>query len=166
MKMSVVLFRVDERLIHGQVAVGWGSQLHPDRIIVVDDELAASDWEQELYCLGLPADIAASFVGTEEARGRLDEWEQGAARIFVLVRDLPNMLLLARGGVLHGRSINIGGIHHAPGRREVLPYVFLSDADAAVLRELAAEGADVSARDLPGARRVDLAQLLEGTSRK
>jgi PTS system mannose-specific IIB component/fructoselysine and glucoselysine-specific PTS system IIB component len=44
--MSIVLFRVDERLIHGQVVVGWGAELHPDRIIVVDDEIAHSQWEQ------------------------------------------------------------------------------------------------------------------------
>ena len=52
--MTVVLYRIDERLIHGQVVIGWGTQLHPDSYLVVDDALAASDWEQELYVLGLP----------------------------------------------------------------------------------------------------------------
>ena len=47
--MPIVLFRVDERLIHGQVVVGWGSKLRPDRFLVVDAALATSEWEQELY---------------------------------------------------------------------------------------------------------------------
>ena len=160
--MSVVLFRVDERLIHGQVVVGWGSQLHPQRIIVVDDELARSDWEQELYCLGLPSEVTTQFVTVQEARAQLPAWRTDPPREIVLTRDVGTMCQLARGGLLRGAEVNIGGIHHAPGRREVLPYVFLSDKDEQALRELAREGAEVSARDLPGTRRVELRQLLAG----
>lgn len=160
--MSIVLFRVDERLIHGQVVVGWGAELHPERIVVIDDELAQSAWEQELYCLGLPPDIEAAFTSVAEARTRLPEWRDTDQRSMLLTRDVTTMLRIARGGLLRGAAINIGGIHHAPGRREVLPYVYLSDTETRALRELQAEGADVSARDLPGTRRVGLEQLLRG----
>jgi len=162
--MSIALLRVDERLIHGQVVVGWGGHLHPDRIVVVDDDLADSDWEQELYILGLPPEVAAEFASVTEGRERLDAWRASTDTIFVLTRNIETMLNLARGGVLRGAEINIGGIHHSAGRREALPYVFLSEAESASLRALAAEGADVSARDLPGTRRIALAQLLNGGS--
>jgi mannose/fructose/N-acetylgalactosamine-specific phosphotransferase system component IIB len=66
--MPVVLYRVDERLIHGQVVVGWGARLSPDRIVVVDDDIAASDWEQELYMLGLPPQIEGRFEDVATAR--------------------------------------------------------------------------------------------------
>ena len=46
--VPIVLFRVDERLIHGQVVIGWGHELRPERYVVVDDDLAESPWEQEL----------------------------------------------------------------------------------------------------------------------
>jgi mannose/fructose/N-acetylgalactosamine-specific phosphotransferase system component IIB len=162
--MSVVLFRIDERLIHGQVVVGWGAQTRPDRIVVVDDALAASQWEQELYCLGLPATIAAEFTSTRDARRNLGAWLDAGERVVVLTRDAATMLELGRGGLLAGREVNVGGLHHAPGRREVLSYVFLSRDEAAALRELAAEGAHVSARDLPGARKVPLSDLLREES--
>jgi mannose/fructose/N-acetylgalactosamine-specific phosphotransferase system component IIB len=162
--MPIVLHRVDERLIHGQVVVGWGSQLHPGRIVVVDDDIAASEWEQELYCLGLPPDVAPEFVSVEQARARLESWRDGGERVIVLTRDVSTMSALARGGLLRGADINIGGIHHAPGRRQVLPYVYLSATEEGALRELAADGADVSARDLPGTRRVSLDQLLQGSA--
>jgi mannose/fructose/N-acetylgalactosamine-specific phosphotransferase system component IIB len=160
MTMSVVLFRIDERLIHGQVVVGWGGELHPDHIVVIDDALAASEWEQELYCLGLPPEVTAEFVGLDTARALLDEWQRGGRRVVVLVRDATTMLGLASGGLMQGTEVNVGGIHHAPGRREVLPYLFLSPEESASLRELAEEGVDVSARDLPGTRRVPLSQLV------
>lgn len=159
--MSVVLLRVDERLIHGQVVVGWGSHLNPDRIVVIDDEIAGSEWEQELYRLGLPADTDAEFRTVAEARASLDAWRGGSDRLFLLVRDVRTMLRLGRGGALNGAEINLGGIHHAPERREVLPYLFLSDTEESALRELAATGAEISARDLPAARRVPLSQLLQ-----
>ena len=159
--MSVVLFRVDERLIHGQVIVGWGSQLHPDRIVVIDDDLAGSAWEQELYQVGLPPGLASDFMTVEKARAALPAWQHSPERVMILTRDVANMLRVARGGLLRGSDVNIGGIHHAPGRRQVLPYVFLSPTEEAELRELASEGVRVSARDLPNARTVAMAQLLE-----
>lgn len=159
--MPIVLHRIDERLIHGQVVVGWGGQLHPDRIVVVDDDLAASTWEQELYCLGLPPEIAAEFASVADARDRVSTWRIGRERVFVLTRDAATMASLGRNGLLSGQEINVGGLHHSPGRRQALPYVYLSDREEAALKELAAGGAEVTARDLPTTRPVELDQLLQ-----
>lgn len=158
--MSVLLYRVDERLIHGQVVIGWGTQLRVDRYVVVDDELAGSEWEQELYRLGLPEGVSAEFVTAEDARRRLGAWQGSEGRIVLLTRDVRTMLALARGGTLRGQRVNLGGIHHGPGRVEVLPYLYLDDADRERLRRLAAEGVTVTARDLPGSPEVSLDQLL------
>jgi mannose/fructose/N-acetylgalactosamine-specific phosphotransferase system component IIB len=158
--MSIVLFRVDERLIHGQVVVGW-AQLRADQIIVVDDALAESSWEQELYTLGLPAEVEARFVTMSNARDQLVEWRASAHRIILLTRDIRTMHALAQGGGLRGAEINIGGIHHAVGRRQVLPYVYLSADEIEAVTELAHEGVAIGARDLPASRRVDLNELLQ-----
>lgn len=160
--MPILLYRVDERLIHGQVVVGWGSQLRPDRYLVVDGELAASDWERELYVLGLPAGVTAEFVTVDDARERLVEWRASSDRSILLTRDVETMLDLARGGLLSGERVNLGGIHHGPERSRALPYLHLDDADRDRLRRLQAEGVEVSARDLPGSARVELSSLLKG----
>jgi mannose/fructose/N-acetylgalactosamine-specific phosphotransferase system component IIB len=60
------------------------------------------------------------------------------------------MLDLARGGLLRGRRVNLGGIHHSPGRRKVLPYLFLDAEDEERITALLADGVEVTARDLPG----------------
>jgi mannose/fructose/N-acetylgalactosamine-specific phosphotransferase system component IIB len=158
--MPIVLYRVDERLIHGQVVVGWGNQLHPDRYVVVDDDLAGSVWEQELYALALPPDTEATFTTLAEARRLLPEWRGMQARIILLTRNVPNMRRLADDGALRGEQVNLGGIHYADGRRAYLPYLYLNDAEITDLQGLVAEGAIVSARDLPGGRKVDADQLL------
>jgi mannose/fructose/N-acetylgalactosamine-specific phosphotransferase system component IIB len=160
--MPIVLLRVDERLIHGQVVVGWGGPLHADRIVVVDDDIAASPWEQELYCLGVPPEMEAIFASVADARPQLEEWRSGGRRVIVLVRDIGTALRLAEGGTLTGDEVNLGGIHHAEGRERVLPYLHLSDGDRDTLRQIASAGAQVSARDLPAGRRVPLEELLDG----
>ncbi|HET8654906.1 MAG TPA: PTS sugar transporter subunit IIB [Longimicrobiaceae bacterium] len=158
--MPIVLLRIDERLIHGQVVVGWGERLHMDRIVVVDDELAASAWEQELYCLGVPPTVDASFVGVDEARHALPSWRTDPRRIVVLLRDAQTLARLSEDNLLEGMEVNLGGIHSAPGRVRVLPYLFLSDADRSALNAVAASGATIAARDLPASRAVPLGDLL------
>jgi mannose/fructose/N-acetylgalactosamine-specific phosphotransferase system component IIB len=157
--MPIVLFRVDERLIHGQVVVGWGGPLHADRIVVVDDAIADSPWEQELYCLGVPPEIEAQFVSVATARDGFATWRANPRRTIVLVRDVATARALADGGALRGEELNLGGIHHAEGRERVLPYLHLTQDERHTLRAMAAAGLDVSARDLPGSRRVSVDEL-------
>jgi mannose/fructose/N-acetylgalactosamine-specific phosphotransferase system component IIB len=159
--VPIVLFRVDERLIHGQVVVAWGERLHMDRIIVIDDELSASIWEQELYCLGVPPTMEPVFTTVRDARRDLPVWNKDPRRLVVLVRDLATLARMAEDGQLRNQSINLGGIHSAPGRERVLPYLYLSPDDRVALREIAESGAVVEARDLPGSRAIPLEDLLD-----
>jgi len=149
--LAILLYRVDERLIHGQVTVGWGNRLHPQRYVVVDDEVAGSPWEQEIHALGVPHDCASEFVTVTEARERLEGWKGGPERVVLLTRDVDHMLRLAAGGRMRGEAVNLGGVHHRPGREEVLPYLYLDAADRLRIRALIDEGVSVSAQDLPGA---------------
>ena len=153
--MPIVLLRIDERLIHGQVVIGWANQLRPDRYVVVDDDLAKSRWEQDLYRLGAGG-VEADFVPSAEAPSRLAEWRGAPERTILLTRDVGTMRRLAEGGALAGEAVVVGGVHHGPGRKEALTYVHLTEQEMQDLESLAAGGIDVSARDLPDAPRVDL----------
>jgi PTS system mannose-specific IIB component/fructoselysine and glucoselysine-specific PTS system IIB component len=159
--MPILLCRVDDRLIHGQVVVGWGSKLAIDFIAVVDDELAASEWEQDLYRAGVPEDIEARFVGADAAADLIAEWDESPERGFVLTRDIETMVRLAERDALDRFEVNLGGLHDAQGRRRVLPYLFLSEDDRAALESLRRTGVRVSAQDVPSARKIGLDELLE-----
>ncbi|MDP2959384.1 MAG: PTS sugar transporter subunit IIB [Longimicrobiales bacterium] len=159
--MPIVLLRVDERLIHGQVVLGWGSHLRPDRYVVVDDDLASSDWEQELYRIGAGSSEVL-FCSVEEARGRLPEWREAPPRSILLARDVATVRRLADGGLLSGVTINLGGLHHGPGRRELLSYLHLSDEEVQILASLEDEGVEVWAQDLPDAPKVSSRSLRGG----
>ncbi len=146
--MSVVLFRVDERLIHGQVVVGWARRLAPERVIVVSDELAREPLEQSIYRSALTEGLAADFWREDEAAERLPAVMESAERAFVLTEDLAVMWRLAVAGVPIA-EVNVGGMHAAEGRRRVLPYLCLDAEDEARIHDLEAAGVRVVAQDVP-----------------
>lgn len=153
--MSIALYRIDDRLIHGQVVVGWGKRLNVGFIVLVDDAVRATAGEQELYRMGVPPDIELVFASSAEAAARLPEWDRDPRVGILLVGDIDTIARLASNS--HRlRRINVGGLHHRPGRSERLRYVYLSDAEAAQLRALAAAGLEVTAQDVPTAQPVPL----------
>jgi len=156
--MSIALYRVDDRLIHGQVVVGWGQPLDASFIVLVDDTVRASDWEQDLYRMGVPPHIEVIFASVDEALRRLPEWEAERRVGILLTGDLDTMAALARGSNRVGK-VNVGGIHHRQGRSERLRYVYLTDAEAATLRAIAARGVEVTAQDVPTARAVPVGEF-------
>lgn len=157
--MTLLLSRVDDRLIHGQVVIGWGGPLRIDLVVLADNQVAAQAWEQEIYRMALPAGMSAEFATIEEAVARLDEWSSGPARVILLTGDIATMATLARAHPDLITQINLGGIHHGPGRTEHLRYVYLDPQELGQLQALAAEGTGISAQDLPGTRPVPLEEL-------
>jgi mannose/fructose/N-acetylgalactosamine-specific phosphotransferase system component IIB len=158
--MGLDLFRIDERLLHGQVIVGWGMRLGIRRFVVVDDELATSEWEQELYASGLPETMSVEFLSVEDAIARFTGPEERSEREVVLTRSTAAMRALAEAGVLEGRRVNVGGLHSSASRSRALRYVHLTDAEADDLRTIARHARRVAARDLPESREVGLEELL------
>lgn len=159
--MPIVLFRVDERLLHGQVLVGWGARLGIRLWAVVDDEIAKSDWEQELYAAGLSEDAGAVFLSVDGARDRIEELEARRERSAVLTRDTASMRRLAEAGLLDGRGVNVGGLHAGPERRRAVEYAHLGAGEVEDLVAIREVGATVTARDLPTSSPLSLEELLD-----
>jgi mannose/fructose/N-acetylgalactosamine-specific phosphotransferase system component IIB len=157
--VAIVLCRIDDRLIHGQVVIGWGRALSIDLIVLVDDLVAASDWEQELYRMAVSPEIEVRFLTVAQAANQMGDLKSNGRRGLVLTGDLETMvaLRLASPDVVH--EINLGGIHHRPGRRERLPFLYLTDQELRSLQDLEAGGAVITAQDLPTTPRVALRNL-------
>jgi PTS system mannose-specific IIB component/fructoselysine and glucoselysine-specific PTS system IIB component len=156
------LHRIDDRLIHGQVVVGWGQPLDVAFILLVDDEVATSEWEQELYRMGVPPEMEVHFLNVRDALAQLPRYEEDPRHGILLTGDIETMRRLADGGGI--TSVNLGGIHHRAGRTQRLRYVFLSTDEENALRELANRGVSISAQDVPGARPIPLDDLLAGVA--
>jgi len=157
--MSITLVRLDDRLIHGQVVVGWGNALEADEILLVDDHVAEAQWEQDLYRFGVPPRIDVEFSSVSDAPAELAEVARSDKRVIVVIGDVDTLVRVCKtSGVV--RRVNVGGLHEREGRKQRLPYVFLSDSESEDLRMLAAEGVEVTARDVPSAKAVPLSDII------
>ena len=162
--MGIQLYRIDDRLIHGQVVVGWGQPLNIRFLVLVDDLVASSDWEKDLYRMAVPPEMDIYFADVEGAI-RDHARYAGDPRPGVLITgDIASMLRLVKGVKAIG-SVNLGGIHYRAGRDEKLRYVFLTPDEEVQLRALEASGVEVIAQDVPSARARTLAEVLEGDSK-
>jgi PTS system mannose-specific IIB component/fructoselysine and glucoselysine-specific PTS system IIB component len=130
-----------------------------ERIILVDDQVAGSTWEQDLYRMAVPLEMQLAFASVAQGGPLLAEWHAAPMRTLLLTGDIPTMATLqaADGAVVH--NVNLGGLHHRPGRRQRLPYVYLTDDEYANLRRIEAGGAVVTAQDVPTAVRTPLKGL-------
>src|SRR5665213_3707466 len=160
--MPVALYRIDDRLIHGQVVVGWGQPLNLGFIVLIDDVVADSEWEQELYRLGVPPNMEVYFVSTSDAAREMNKYTEDRRTGMILTGSVETMLTLARTAVRPVTAVNVGGIHHREDRTQKLRYVFLNESEEQGLRELAKLGVVVTAQDVPSATAHSLDSLLRG----
>jgi len=155
--MSWALHRIDDRLIHGQVLVAWGARLNPARIWVVDDGVAASDWERELFREAAPG-IEVRVAGVAEAALAHAAEAAAAGAAFLLVRDLGTARRLAEAGAAV-EEWNVGGLHYAPGKEKVNDYVYLDARDREDARVLLHAGGRLVVQDVPASRAQPLVTL-------
>ena len=161
--MGIQLYRIDDRLIHGQVVVGWGQPHNIRFLVLVDDLVASSDWEKELYRMAVPPEMEIYFADVESAVRDHARYASDPRPGILITGDIASMLRLVKGVKAIG-SVNLGGIHHRAGRAEKVRYVFLTPDEEDQLRALEASGVEVTAQDVPSARARPLSEVLEGDS--
>ena len=143
------------------MVVGWGQPLELRFLVLVDDEVAASEWEQELYRMGVPPDMRVEFVSVARAVERYPVFAADPKPGMLLTGDIDTMARLC-AAIPALRRVNLGGVHHRAGRAQKLRYIFLTSAEEAELRALASSGVEISAQDVPAARVIPLQSVLDG----
>jgi mannose/fructose/N-acetylgalactosamine-specific phosphotransferase system component IIB len=162
--MGIDLYRIDDRLIHGQVVVGWGQPLNARFLVLVDDIVAASDWEKDLYRMAVPPEMEIYFADVATAIKEHARYASDPRPGILISGDIDSMLRLVKGVKAIG-SVNLGGIHHRAGRAEKLRYIFLTPSEEKQLRELESAGVEVTAQDVPSAHIIPLSDVLEGAAK-
>jgi len=159
--MPFVLVRVDDRMIHGQVVVGWASVLHPDRIILCHDEIAQNEWEKELYESSfIDSGIKINVFSTNELLNYLRSEAFQKERVVLLVESPKDAWKLLGQGVPI-TTLNIGGLHYRANKKELNHYIYVDEEDIQALSKIARRGVRIEGQDVPTARKVDVMSLLE-----
>ena len=143
------LVRVDDRLIHGQVIAVWCKHQRFDRIVIVDDDVAADPFMQEVLGLAAPPDLQVEVLAVAEAIQALGPGTPSPETTMVLLKT-PQVAKRLYDGGLRFDALNVGGIGSAPGRRSVFKNISMSDEEVAVLAALQDSGVDITLLTVPG----------------
>ncbi len=157
--MSVVLVRIDDRLVHGQIVEGWVKHLKPTQVIVVSDFLVDNSARRMVMELALPSQVRLEVFNVAQMAERGD-LSQGSAGAEIILFASPADVLRAVNQGLQLTNLNLGGMHHFNGDRKLTTNISLTQGDVNDLKRLLALGSAVEIRALPQDKGVVLTELL------
>jgi len=158
--MSTVFYRLDERLVHGQVVAGWANALGLDGIILANDKVANNPWERELYLACFPPEVKGLILTVQETARSLLDGTLKKQKIMLVVNSPADILKMKDTGVKI-EELNVGGMYQKPGSIQILPYLYLSLQEIADLKKLIDRNVKCVCLDVPLGEKKDLRELLE-----
>ena len=156
----IILYRVDDRLVHGQVVEGWVPHLRAEELAVVSDEIAGDEMRRAIMRFATPEGVDLKLMTVAEAAAYLPEAEKSGRKVLLLLPGLAEALTLSQKG-LKIPSLNIGGMHYSAGKNlSIGKAIFLNDEDCAALKALSAAGIKIEGRGVPSDRPLDLMEAI------
>ena len=156
---NIVLSRIDERLIHGQVGVQWVGFAGANLVLVANDEVAEDEMQQNLMEMVLADGIDVRFWPLQKV---IDNIHRAADRqkILLVCRSPSDFLKLVEGGV-PVKKINVGNMHFAEGKQQIHKTVSVDSQDAAAFKRLQQLGVECHIQGVPTEESTDLFYLLK-----
>jgi mannose/fructose/N-acetylgalactosamine-specific phosphotransferase system component IIB len=146
--MSLVLARIDCRLIHGQVVETWVPHVKANLLIVANDDLAANPVLRSVMELAVPVGIRVRFCRLDELVAAIGEADRAGDRSILLLSNASDAVKARRDGVSFN-LLNIGNLHFAEGKVQISPSVFFAPEDFEALRWLRSHGVSVCVKGTP-----------------
>jgi len=144
---NILLTRIDNRLIHGQVATQWTSSIGANLLLVANDEVSTNQVRQGLMDMAAPSGVATRYFSIQKT---IDIISKAADRqkIFIICETPEDVLRLVEGGVPI-KKVNIGNMHMAEGKRQVATTVAVDDKDVAAFKKLRELGVELYIQRVP-----------------
>lgn len=133
--MAIVHVRIDDRLIHGQVATMWTNNLSVTRIMVVDDEAAVDDVLKMSLKLACPNNVALSVLPVNKAAERINAGAYEGQRVFLIIKSPDTLIRLVESHVKIDQ-VNVGNLTYSEGKTKIANTVAVTQEEVAGFRKL------------------------------
>jgi mannose/fructose/N-acetylgalactosamine-specific phosphotransferase system component IIB len=153
----ITIARIDERLIHGQVAYAWSVAYKSEGIMVIDNEVAKDIFQVSLLQMACPKGVKCIICDEEKAAELLKKYEK--RKLFVVVKHPSALLSICEKGI-ELKEINVGGLYYKEGRRQLSKTVYVDAEMESVFRKLSEMGIKLENRTTPTDTKEDLMELL------
>ncbi len=155
---NILLTRIDNRLIHGQVGVTWVNHLGANLIVVANDKVSGDEVQQSLMDMVLPDVIQTRYFSLEKT---IDVIHKASPRqkIFLVVKDVQDALALKEGGVPID-NLNIGNMHYEEGKKQISSTVSVDEQDIKDFKRLGELGVNLDLRRVPTEKGQNILDLI------
>lgn len=157
--MDVRLVRIDDRLIHGQVATVWAKETGIERIIVVSDTVAKDELQKFLLIQAAPPGVKANVVPVDKMFEVFYNVLFINTKVMLLFTCPQDIERLVQAGT-HIQSVNIGGMRFSPGKRMLTNVISLDEDDVRSFQYLYGKGIELEVRQVPADRKINFMDLL------
>ncbi|MFD1803354.1 PTS mannose transporter subunit IIAB [Mixta tenebrionis] len=157
--MKIGLARIDDRLIHGQVATRWTKETNVSRIIVVSDEVAADTVRKTLLTQVAPPGVSAHVVDVDKMVRVWNNPKYAHDRVMLLFTNPSDVLRVVEQGV-EIKSINIGGMAYRQGKTQVNNAVSVDAKDIEAFKQLNARGIELEVRKVSNDPKLKMMDLI------
>ena len=158
--MPILLTRIDDRLIHGQVVVGWAQSLKADHIVVINDEIVKNDMQKFLFRMATPTDIKLSILDINETAERLKKREFDDDSVILLAKTPKDIYALIQKGGKIG-EVNIGGMHFGKDKVQLFDAIFVDAEDVEMIEKIRDAGVDMEVRMVPTDSRKNIIKAID-----
>ncbi len=157
--MNIGVFRIDDRLIHGQIVTAWLAYADAKQIVVADDKAAKDEFSQTLLKMATPASVHLQILSLDQA---IEYHESGSddKRTLLLVRGPKEASYLVKNGLIPN-SINVGNLNMKKGKSKILDNLWVDDGDVNGFYEIAENGVELEYRTIPSDRSQNVVKLLK-----
>lgn len=156
---NIVLARIDDRLIHGQVVTAWVKQTNANRIVIADDPLTKDNFMQRLLKAAAPPGISVDILTAVDAINFLKEAPTAGENIIILVKVPEVMEALIDGGVLLDKVI-LGGMGAKEGRSRFNKNVSASPKEVESIKRILGKGTAMFFQLVPAEKAEDVKKFV------
>ncbi|AYV68158.1 MULTISPECIES: PTS sugar transporter subunit IIB [Niallia] len=158
----ISLFRIDDRLLHGQVAFGWSPSVGANVILVVNDEAKNDKVKAMALDLAKPNNVKLYIRGVAESGEIISKFaEAKKSNVLVLVRNTDDALEVAKNSQGAISEINVGGLRYEEGKKKLTDLVAVSEKDINNLKQIEQLGINLDFRILPRDKKQLFSDLLK-----
>lgn len=158
--MGMVLVRIDDRLIHGQVVENWMKFLKINHVIVVNDFVASDRMQKTLFSMAVPDHAKISILTITQAKEAILNGQFEGDKAMLLLVSPQDVLNLINKGV-RIKEVNVGGMHYSPDKKQILKAISVSKEDIQAFQELDKLGVYLEARMVPNDEKIDIMEIIK-----
>lgn len=156
---GIVHIRIDDRLIHGQVATRWTAQFKANRILVPNDEVAVNDVQKQILRMAAPDGVNTSLISVDKAAENISSGKYSSQRVLLVAKSPVDILRLIESGV-EVEQINVGNMAMREGATQIKKSISVMPEERSAFKTLIGKGIVITAQMVPDEKAPLLAELL------